>query len=1114
MPPADPADRTATLAPRDATPAPAPVPQPAPDGVADGDLPIDDPERYEQVAEQGRGGLGRVVRAVDKRLGRTVAVKELLRNDDWHEARFVREALITARLEHPGIVPVHEAGRWPNGAPYYVMKLVEGRTLKELMAGHTSWRERVELLPHIIAIADAVGYAHSEGVIHRDLKPSNVIVGSFGETIVIDWGLARDCKRDVPEPHGEMAIATGSGVSTVSGKIVGTPAYMAPEQARGESVDERADVYAIGAVLYELLAGKAPHADETPQSALDRVIAGPPAPLPHVAAGAPTELCDIVAKAMARQPGDRYANAKELAEDLRRFSTGKLVSAHAYTPWQIVTKKVKQHRGVVVVAAASAIALATMGVESFRKVVTERDIAQAERTNAVKAQGDAERINSELVLVQADTSLRKDPTAALAWLKRHKIHEGDTAQVVDIMDEAIALGVSRHVFRTTNNDWVFDAQFTPDGKTIVAAVRNGDVLRYDVVTGAHQLIGHAPSAPEALAISPDGNFALTGGTVGEVMAWPIDGGKPRTLVARGRMVNAIDFDPAGKKVLVERSSGPDDIVPLGPGNGETVGPASAIKVSVAHADWSKRIVQIAPNQLTLGDGKTIVAQTERSIPFFKMSPHGDTLVLHDGTMVWIAAIGGPLEKLVPFNGELVDVLWAPDGKSVVVYGKIPDMYLVDLATRTSRELRGHTDSIYMAQFTADSRGLLTAGDDQTARLWNLDDGSSIAWVGHNDDVYRARFSPNEELAATASLDGSIRLWAVPRKEPGVLAEGHPITEMTSSADSALVTTEGAIARWQLDQATREQLFATGPHDGFGIGQPSPDGTKLVVHKPGWVLELRSRDHAPIELRGHKAVISHVEWSRDSHYVYSASFDGTLRRWDATTGALTMLVQGEAPVRGFAVAADGRVAAQIGTEGFMLMIYPDGRQETLGTGPAWCGTKAEFEPVRDRLLIHRCDNNLVLVDGKRVVVLPTEGYAVARVAFSPDGHQIAGAAADRTVRVWDDTGRQLGTLRGHKDLVEDVAFAPDGRELASASYDRTIIIWQLGSERHRVLRGHSGPVTRVAWRTQHELVSGSQDGTLRQWQVPSLDLPSQAQVTARLDAATSAKIDDQNHATTL
>src|SRR5262249_23518505 len=139
------------------------------------ELPIDEPDRYEQISEHARGGLGRVVRAVDRRLGRRVAVKELLRKDDWHEARFVREALITARLEHPGIVPVHEAGRWPDGAPYYVMKLVEGRTLKELFTAKTTLRDRLGLLEHVIAIADAVGYAHSEGVIHRDLKPSNVI---------------------------------------------------------------------------------------------------------------------------------------------------------------------------------------------------------------------------------------------------------------------------------------------------------------------------------------------------------------------------------------------------------------------------------------------------------------------------------------------------------------------------------------------------------------------------------------------------------------------------------------------------------------------------------------------------------------------------------------------------------------------------------------------------------------------------------------------------------------------------------------------------------------------------------------------------------------------------
>jgi WD40 repeat protein len=150
------------------------------------------------------------------------------------------------------------------------------------------------------------------------------------------------------------------------------------------------------------------------------------------------------------------------------------------------------------------------------------------------------------------------------------------------------------------------------------------------------------------------------------------------------------------------------------------------------------------------------------------------------------------------------------------------------------------------------------------------------------------------------------------------------------------------------------------------------------------------------------------------------------------------------------------------------------------------------------------------------VLSTDGYAVSRIAISPDGHLIAGAIADRSVRIWDEAGNAR-KLQGHKDLVMDVAFSPDGGALASASYDRTVRIWQLKTGRHRVLRGHSGPVNRVVWRNAHELVSGSQDGTLRVWQVPSMELPTAQQVAARLDAATTAQIDDhdpQHRATTL
>ncbi|HMG57866.1 MAG TPA: serine/threonine-protein kinase, partial [Kofleriaceae bacterium] len=169
-----PADPTRTSAPLQPTAAP-------PTSSAAG-APPRDPARYHILGEHGRGGLGRVSRAHDHELGRDVAIKELISRGHLSEVRFLREALITARLEHPGIVPVHEAGRWLDGTPFYAMKLVAGRSLRELIAERRTVEERIALLHHVIAVADALAYAHGRNIIHRDLKPANVIVGDFGET--------------------------------------------------------------------------------------------------------------------------------------------------------------------------------------------------------------------------------------------------------------------------------------------------------------------------------------------------------------------------------------------------------------------------------------------------------------------------------------------------------------------------------------------------------------------------------------------------------------------------------------------------------------------------------------------------------------------------------------------------------------------------------------------------------------------------------------------------------------------------------------------------------------------------------------------------------------------
>ncbi len=341
--------------------------------------------RYEVRGELGRGGLGRVLAAHDRRLDRPVALKELLGRDADSRARFDREVNVTARLQHPSIVPLYDVDAWPAGEPFYAMKIVSGRTLDRVIAEAGSLDERLALLPHVIAVAEAVAYAHGEGIIHRDLKPANVLVGAFGETVVIDWGLAKDLRAG--EPDRPSAPSAGPGDATVAGTVLGTPAYMPPEQAHGDPVDERADVYALGALLYHVLAGAKPFGAGSADATLAAVAAGPPPPLAERQPGVARDLVTIVEKAMARAPAARYPTARELAEDLRRFATGQLVKSHVYSPAAIAWRFLRKNRAAVLVAAVMLGVLAVAAVVGVRQIVHERNLAEQQRGGAEKLVG-------------------------------------------------------------------------------------------------------------------------------------------------------------------------------------------------------------------------------------------------------------------------------------------------------------------------------------------------------------------------------------------------------------------------------------------------------------------------------------------------------------------------------------------------------------------------------------------------------------------------------------------------------------------------------------------------------------------------------------------------------
>ena len=345
----------------------------SPRATSEPSLEVIDGARYTSRQQLGAGGMGKIVTAFDRRLGRTVAIKELRGQDAELVARFEREIALSAKLEHPAIVTIHDAGMWPSGEPFYVMRLVPGRSLADAIASAKELPARLALVPHVIAIADALAYAHGKRIIHRDLKPQNVMIGEFGETVVIDWGLAKERSAS-----RSSTTSIDTKVETQLGDVLGTPAYMPPEQALGAATDERSDVYAIGAILYHVLAGKAPYEGATTE-VLDQVKRGAP---PALEPGAPADLLAIVQRAMAREPGDRYPSARELADDLRAFQAGRLVGAHRYSPGELFRRWVKTHRTALAVAAVAVVALAGIGAVSVYRIVQARAIAEHNRAQA------------------------------------------------------------------------------------------------------------------------------------------------------------------------------------------------------------------------------------------------------------------------------------------------------------------------------------------------------------------------------------------------------------------------------------------------------------------------------------------------------------------------------------------------------------------------------------------------------------------------------------------------------------------------------------------------------------------------------------------------------------
>jgi WD40 repeat protein len=1086
-------------------------------------LPSVETDRYDISGEFAHGAMGRILQAWDPRLDRPVAIKELLTPGEDMEPRFVTEALITARLQHPAIVPVYEAGRWnATGSPFYAMKLVSGRSLGDIIQERRTLEERLALLPHVLAVAEAMAYAHSERIIHRDLKPSNVLVGNFGETVVIDWGLAKALSQEgtPPEnvanavsPAGTVGpsnrVSTRAGSSsgdahlTHHGAVVGTPAYMPPEQAMGQPVDERADVYALGAILYHLLAGTRPYDRSKSSEVISEVVKGPPMPLGERQSGIPADLLAIVDKAMARSPSERYATALEFAEDLRRFQTGQIVGAHVYSVQERVRRFARRHRAAIAVTGVALLALITLGTVSIFRILFERDRAELKQAEAEAARRDSESARQqaleradELTLMHARTAVERDPNEAIAWLK--SLSPGFTRWSAV---RTIAADARAHGFATIlqgHTQTVNDVAFTRDGKHLVTGSDDHTVRIWNFERGeARVLAGHTDEVWR-LELSPDGRFIASSGKDKTVRLWSLETGESRWIASHPGPVYGIAFTPDGQQVIT--GSRGDDVLRFW-----DVATGALVRTLPTGLGLLNQIV-LSPDgryaavqgrqqsRAQLWDLERGTSQTlEHSgvVTAISVSPRGDLAVTGtlDGSVHLWELRTGKGRALGVKQGAISWLAFSPEGARLAVGNTEGLLRLWTLGTGRSELVGSHEGRINQVHFSRDGQFLATSSDDRTARLWDLRTGQSRVLRGHRGAAFPLDFSPDGHWLAAGSYDATTRLFAVTTQANRLLA-GAPslLTMLTASPDGrrlAALGMDGAL--FLFDVTTGSTTLVEHTHTTEPIAfQFSPDGRWLAAGGKGGSLRLwdAATGKAARQLEGHLGMPTALAFSRSGRTLASADAKGVVRLWELGSGQGRVLGQQEQAVLQLTFSPDEqRLASGSKTGDIHLWDVATGKPQVL-RGHEDEVRSLLFSSDGQRLFSGSMDHTLriwKLASGESLRV-DTSGSGVQQLLLTSDGKLlISSSVNDSALRLWDSqTGALRGMLRGHQGDITHMMLSPDGQRLASASPDRTVRLWDLATSESRVLRGHTARVTGVVFLDDQRLASVSWDRTVRMW----------------------------------
>jgi eukaryotic-like serine/threonine-protein kinase len=994
-----------------------------------GELLVVDPQHYAIADELARGGMGRIVRAHDRRLGRPVAIKELLPGHD--DARFEREARITARLAHPAIVAIHEAGRWPSGEPFFAMKLVAGTSLDKRIAETSTLAERRALVPSVIAAVDALAYAHSERVIHRDLKPANVLVGKYGETVVIDWGLAKDLAA---APGDDVAVGPYrdvGGAETVVGAVMGTPAYMPPEQAEGETVDERADVYALGALLYQVLAGVPPYEGKTTEDVLARVLSGPPRALAEISPDVPIELVAIVEKAMARDLAQRFPSAREMADELRRFQAGQLVTSHQYTFGELVRRWLQKYRAPIAVGAISVLALAVVGVASISKIVAETHRADREAANA--------RVRADRgTLEHARALLDRDPTAAILALNDLSPGAAEWGAARMVVADAESRGVARVLVGDSVPISVL--RFSDDGAQL-AAVSGTAIIVWDLATGVKtRLLTHADGPIRGIAWSGDDIVHIDWN--GRVGHWHV-AHKTDDLVGTYQG-DGVELSPDGRWLVIANVEDHQaQIIEVATGKSRAIGVVfQATWDSDAHTlvAWDRK-----PNEVRRIDARTGAVTARR------LSRQGEILALGsvDGRALGVAypnrLIDVANDKDLPTGHEcelsLIAVL--PDGNA---------------ATACSLADNGGRDELAN---TADQSVTIADGSRDVAKL-----------VGHHGSLTAVTAS-RSGVIASADYSGEVRIWSrtpvayttSPIRTVMAVLEPDRKALITLHRNGYAVRRELATGATTTIERRRNDAGEMSPHVAEDLPEPevdhggsSPRAVVHAKHASQWVTRDRSNRLWIWDLKTGGRELCGVNHSCDDAETIAISgdgafvaalIDGTTHVFDAVTGEGTEL--GGVPYA-LAFSDDGEQLAMANDSGRLRIFRPRAKTDTELPSLISGSTALAFAPGGHELAVgNEFWVQVFETDPVSLTLAPFKGHegSITSLDYTDDGRLVS-TSLDHTVRVWNVADRTSRVLQLPAKISQvDVA----GGVAVTTSDDGTVRLWDIATESGRVLPGH-------------------------------------------------------------